>query len=738
MNKQLTPSGRQGPELPIGPYRQLEPDNDFMADPDFESGGFDLKLIWRILWERKLLVIAAMGLGIALSLVLSLLTTPLYRSTASLELDPPTIPILNNDQADLLAPTSDREFLSTQYSLLKSQSLAAHVVEDLNLLGKPGEGAGGGSAADLKERLDQKAASLAQNLDVTPVPQSRVVELTFTSKDPREAARIVNGFAEAFISSALERRYDSAASARNFLQSRIATVRNNLNDSERKLADYARANGIINTGNSGKGESDVDSLQGASLVSLNAALAEAQQRRIAAEQRYRNAGTAADVSDKTASLRAEKAKLEADYRQKSAIFKDDYPDMVELRERIAGISDQIAKEQAYVSGSQESTLRSQYQAALAEERSIQAKVNQLKGSVMDLNQRSIQLGILKRQVDTNRALYDALLSRYDEIGVAGGIDTPQASIVDPGKVPVSPFSPNIPRNLLLGGFFGTVIGIGLAFALFQITDRISSPADVREKLRLPLLGVIPKTKRKEELANVLADQKSAISEAYASLATTLQFTTSAGIPRSLLITSTIAEEGKSTTSFVIASILAHHGKRVLLINADLRKPSFVVEESVDTGFAPMVANGGELERHIVKTGEENFWLMPSGPMPNNPVKILNSDRAARVIARAREMFDIVIVDAPPTYGFADAPLLAALCDGVLVLFESGKTRRRPALDMIERLRTAGANIIGAALTKYRFEVSEYGYRYYDAYGERQAALEESVIARTNAEKPSEA
>ena len=191
----------------------------------------------------------------------------------------------------------------------------------------------------------------------------------------------------------------------------------------------------------------------------------------------------------------------------------------------------------------------------------------------------------------------------------------------------------------------------------------------------------------------------------------------------LLITSTISEEGKSTTSFVIASILAHYGKRVLLIDADLRKPSFAVEESADVGFAPMVIGGGELERHVIKTGEENLWLMPSGPIPSNPVKILSSDRSAMIIARAREMFDVVIVDAPPTYGFADAPLLASMCDGVLVLFESGKTRRRPALDVIDRLKSAGANIIGACLTKYRLEASEYGYRYYDAYGERQAQLE---------------
>jgi capsular exopolysaccharide synthesis family protein len=268
----------------------------------------------------------------------------------------------------------------------------------------------------------------------------------------------------------------------------------------------------------------------------------------------------------------------------------------------------------------------------------------------------------------------------------------------------------------------------IAFVLYFITDRISTPDDVREKLRLPPIGVIPRLKRKEELAEVIADRKSPISEAYASLVTTLQFTTSEGLPRALLVTSTIAEEGKSTSSFVIARMMAQNGLRTLLVDADLRKPSFVVEESVDTGFSQLVIDGSELQRHVIKTSEDNLWLMPSGPMPPNPVQVLNSDRARRVIRQARELFDCVIVDAPPAYGFADAPLLATMCDAVLLVVESGRTRRRPAVEAIERLRSSGALIVGANLTKYKFDTSEYGYRYYEAYDENRVALRPHELA----------
>ena len=282
--------------------------------------------------------------------------------------------------------------------------------------------------------------------------------------------------------------------------------------------------------------------------------------------------------------------------------------------------------------------------------------------------------------------------------------------------------------MILGLLLGLASGTGLAFGLHFITDRIKTPEDVREKLRLPPIGVIPKTKRGDKLSSVLANRSSAISEAYASLVTTLQFTTSEGMPRTLLVTSTIAEEGKSTTSFVIARMLAQNGKHVLLIDGDMRKPSFVIEESSDTGFSQMVVDGSELGRHILKTNEENLWLMPSGPVPPNPIQVLNSKRAARIIEQAREVFDFVIVDSPPAYGFADAPLLAAMCDAVLLVVESGKTRRRPALEAIERLRASGSIIIGVALTKYKFDASEYGYRYYEAYGEDKKALQPHELA----------
>lgn len=733
---QPIPSDGHRGDLPARRIHPLVPADGYLPDYDLQPDGLDLLTIWRVLWEWRLLILAASGVGLALALIYSLLQTPLYRSTATIELNPPTIPILTggggDDAQNMVVPQTDGSFLATQYGLLKSKSLAAKVVQDLGLLSRGGSDDDGAQEKSGQERVDASVRDLARNIQVTPVPSSRLVELTYTSPSPRDAARIANGYARAFIASTLERRYEATASARDFLEERLAATRQDLDESEKKLVDYAQANGIITMGQGvGQGSDTSTSLEGASLEALNAALAAAQQRRIAAEQRYRNManiGTTAEVSERTSALRQERARLETEYQEKSTYLKDDYPDMVRLRSRIDALSQAIAGEAGNVSGSRATSLRSEYLAAMAEESSLQGRVNQLKGSVMDLRERTIQYNILKRELDTNRSLYDALLERYNQVGVAGGIDTPQASLVDAGEVPKAPYSPNVILNVLLGFLLGLFTGCGAAFVLYYITDRISTPEDVREKLRLPPLGVVPRLKRKEELAEVLADRRSPLSEAYASLVTTLQFATSQGLPRALLVTSTLAEEGKSTTSFVLARLLAQHGKRVLLIDADLRKPSFVIEESVDTGFSQMVVDQSELRRHVLKTSEDNLWLMPSGPTPPNPVQVLNSERAAHIIEQARSIFDCVIVDAPPAYGFADAPLLAAMCDAVLMVIESGRTRRRPAIEAIERLRASGALITGAALTKYRLGSTEYGYRYYEAYGESHAALRPHELA----------
>jgi capsular exopolysaccharide synthesis family protein len=678
----------------------------------------NLGTLWRIVHEWRWLILGTVAVGLAGAIIVTLLTTPLYKASATLEINPPVVEILEGSKAQP-AVSNDQDFLATQYGLLQSRSLAERVAQDLNLASNDEFVR---SEADRASRQKIATGILQSNFDVSPVINSRLVNISYSSESPELTARITNSFADNFINSNLERRYEASSYARDFLQRQIAKVRGELEKSERQLVEYAQRQQIINTGEGAPGvSSDAASLPGASLVAVNQALAQAVTKRVAAEQAYRQAravGNTAEVNASTQSLRGQRATLEAEYQEKLASFKPDYPDMVRLRSRIDALGQEIRREAGNVAGGRANTLLAEYQAAAAEERSLQGRLNELKGSVLNLRGRSIQYNILQRDVDTNRSLYEALLQRYKEIGVAGGIGTNQVSVVDRAEVPGGPYKPDLMLNLLIGLGIGLIAGIGAALALEFLNDTIKSPDDVRDKLGLASLGIIPKKLGQDSVADELKDQTSPVSEAYYSLRTSLQFSTDHGAPKTLLITSTRAAEGKSSTTLALAQNFARLGNSVLLIDGDLRKPAFVTGSEANEGLSKLLTNDEPLGAHVLKTSFENLWLIPCGPLPPNPAELLASPRLKALVAQAAEQFDMVIIDGPPVLGLADAPLLGAVCKGTLMIIETGKTRTRAALDAVNRLKASGSHIVGAVLTKYRSRGGGYGYGYgygYDSY-----------------------
>ena len=678
-------------------------------------GELNLATIWRIISEWRWLILGAVAVALAGAVVITFLTTPLYRASAVIEINPPAIQIMEESKAK--TTSNDREYLATQYGLLASKSLAERVAQELNLASNA---AFLDVEADRGTRLKIATGMLMQNFEVDPVQGSRLVRISYTSPSAPLAGQITNSFADNFITSNLERSYEASSYARQFLQRQIANVKGELEKSEKGLIAYAQTQGIINTATGEKGgASDVNSLEGASLVALNEALAEATSKRIATEQAYnqtRAIGTTAEVAESTAPLRAQRATLQAEYQEKLATFRPDYPDMVRLRTRIEALDAAIGREAGTVSGGRTNSALAAYRAAVAEERSLQAKVNQYKGAVLDLRNRGVQYTILQREVDTNRALYDALLQRYKEIGVAGGIGTNTVSVIDRAETPGGPYRPNLMLNLLIGFVLGLLGGVGAALALEFLNDTIKTPDDVRDKLKLASLGVIPKKKGAEAVSEELKDQSSAISEAYFSLRTSIQFTTETGAPRSLLITSTRAAEGKSSTTLALAQNFARLGNKVLLVDADLRKPAFVTGLDPDEGLSKLLTNTDPLDQHVLATQFENLSLLPCGPLPPNPAELLASPRLRAILAEAMNRFDMVIVDGPPVLGLADAPLLAGACRATLLVVESGKTRTKAAIDAINRLRAAGGHLVGAVLTKFRQQAHGYGYGYgYEPY-----------------------
>jgi capsular exopolysaccharide synthesis family protein len=677
-----------------------------LVEDDFEDDGLDLRAIMRVLLARWYWILAAGLLGLLAALAYSLTVTPLYRTSVTLELNPPTVPITAAGESGQTANVmnNDWQFLPTQYGLMKSRDLAKRVVEDLNLASTP---ASGERAGELAKRIEGLAAQLSGGLEVAPVPDSRLVALSYTADNPQEAARIANGFADAYVQSSIDRRYESTAKTRDFLSEQLKTTREKLNQSEQALVGYARANNIIMPGGESEDGTAAGSLTSTSLTTLNTALAEAQQRRIAAEQRYRQAGALTENQSATASLRAEKATLEAEYREKSTYLGDEYPDMVRLREKIRALNDAIGRESRTASGG----LAAEFRAAQAEESALRARVQQLSGSVLAEQDLSSEYRVLQREVDTQQSLYQALLEQYNQIGVGEGVGAPVGVIVDRAQVPGGPYTPNVPRNLILGLLLGLALGVGAAMLYEFLTDLIKTADDVREKLRQPPLGTIPKLKGGESLTDELADPKSPMSEAYGSLLTTLQFSTSQGMPAILTVTSSTAAEGKSTTSLVLAKRLTAIGKRVLLIDADMRRPSFIFDNDSNAGLSQLLTKHGALKDNLIRTNSGELYLLPSGPVPPNPSLLLNSKEMQTLIAKLRNLFDHIIIDSPPTLGFADSIVLGSLSDGVLLVVESGRSRRRVVLEAIAQLRTAGGRIVGVALTKCPKSAVAYGYDY---------------------------
>ncbi|HEX8839153.1 MAG TPA: polysaccharide biosynthesis tyrosine autokinase, partial [Sphingomicrobium sp.] len=382
-------------------------------------------------------------------------------------------------------------------------------------------------------------------------------------------------------------------------------------------------------------------------------------------------------------------------------------------------------------------LLADFRAAVSAEQALQARVGRLKGDVLNLRGRSIQYTILQREVDTNRALYDALLQRYKEIGVAGGVGTAPVSIVDRAQAPTFPFKPNLLLNLLLGLGLGLAAGIAGAIGLEFVNDTIKTRDDVRRKLALACLGTVPKTAAKESFVDDLRNPTSIVSEAYSAIVAALRFSTEEGTPRVVLVTSTRSGEGKSSSALAIAQNFARRGRRVLLIDSDLRKPAF--KAATDrVGLSKLLTTDDQLQGHVLETQHENLWLLPSGPLPPNPADLLSTGRIRKIISDAKEAFDLVIVDGPPSLGLADAPLLAAATGVTLFVVEAGKTRTRAAVEALNRLEATSTRVVGAALTKSEERAGGYGnYGYGYGYGYGKTRLQKTEILMIPHEDDSE-
>lgn len=677
-----------------------------------------LSVVRRRLW----LVIGIIVAAVLAALYVTYSTVPLYRASTTIEVSREATQVL--DQSDT-TPASARigtEFYQTQYGLIASRAVAAGVVRKLRLADNATILAGySGADADTAMRASRQARNrraidiVRANTRVEPVRNSGLVNIRFSSPDPELSALISKSLAETYIETNLQRRFDANNYAREFLESELQRVRAALEQSEQRVVTYANNSDIIEINRRSNEEGTVQgqSIPEMSLQVLNEALAQATANRIAAEARSRARSAEGSLNDPAlAQLRSQRAQLQAEYSRNLATLRPDYPSMVALRGQIDSLDRSIAQQTARIGEG----MSAEYRAALAQEQQLQARVNALSNSVQDLGQRRIQYNIFQRDADTNRALYDSLLERYKEIGVAGGIGSNNVAIVDAAEVPTQPFTPQPLMNILLALLGGTAIGLAAAFLLEQLDGAIKNPIEIEQSLGLPVLGVIPEMQL-DDLVTDLRDRKSVISESYLSVHTSLRFSTAHGVPRTLTVTSANESEGKSTTALSTAAMIARMGKSVLIIDADMRNPSLHKSIGVanEAGTSDLLT-GGDLSRvptHMI--ADLGLVAITAGPIPPNPAELLATDRLTEILAMLQHRFDHIVVDAPPVMGLSDAPLIASAVEATVFVITAGSTGTKAAIGALRRLQDVDANVVGAVLSRYSANEAGYGYNYNYSY-----------------------
>lgn len=712
--------------------------HDFFAD-GAQAGGvhaeeqsmIDLASYWRLAMKHRWLIAGCFFAALVFGAAVTLLMTPVYTAHATLQVDREAARVFSDEEG---TPRENmmqgEEFFQTQYGLLRSRSLAERVIASLGLansneslagMGIEAPPPGGTAASQAEARQTAVLRTIQANLSVSPVRGSRLVAVAYDNPDPVVAARIANGFAENFIQSNLDRKFESSSYAREFLEERIVQTKERLETAERQLVAYASNQQIISVGEPSEngGESGGSrSLTSNNLVALNNALAQARAARVTAEERWRSARmsslmTLPEVLENSSvqRLTEQRAVLDAEYQQKLSVYQPDYPEMVRLRAQIDEADSQIQT----IASNIRASIQSQYEIAANQERSLQTQVSGLTADVLDLRDRSIQYNILQRELDTTRTLYEGLLQRYKEVGVTGSLTANNISIVDMATPPREPSKPNMLLNLALSALLGLGLGVLAALVLEALDETLATPDDVEKKLGVSVLGVTPFLEKGETPLEALADIRSGFSEAYYSLRTALQFSTPDGAPSSLLVTSARPAEGKSTTAYAIALNLARVGKRVLLVDGDLRNPSMhrVVGVENERGMSNLLSGSADLAGVVKPTRQENLFFIPCGPLPPNPAELWGGDRLRQFLAETRNNFDHVVIDGPPVLGFADSPMLAAAVNGVLFALESRGTRRGQARGALKRLQVGRAHLLGAVLTKFSTKSAAYGYGGYD-------------------------
>ncbi|MEZ5536004.1 MAG: polysaccharide biosynthesis tyrosine autokinase [Thiolinea sp.] len=616
--------------------------------PEFAKSqdSLDLRGFWKTLVRQKGTILTILGIILLLTLVFTLLSSPLYRATATLQVERETNKVIDVDFLNPGDIRDTRDFYQTQFELIRSQGLIAKVIDQLNLdtdvirQSLPGKikSALMPTAEDSEKTALIKAIS--DNLYIEPIKNSRLVYVHFEGSSPEKSAEVANAIVKTFVDTNVERRVSATTTAEALLNDRIADARAKLQESEKNLNEYALENEILQLDNK---ESTTSTLK---IAQLSEELVRAEREVIA---------------------------IKTDPKRKN--------ELAAAQESAELIRDQLNREES---------------------------------RFLENQSKTTTYKTLQREVATNQASYQGLLQRLKEINVAGSVASNNLMIVDEAQPPLEKHKPNLLTNLAFASLLGLLLGMTVAFLREFLDDSVKDINDLERQTRLPVLGIIPSVREKDprKMAQLaLTEPRSTLAESFRTLRTTLRFKLrEANQSNTLFVTSSRANEGKTTASVNLASTYAHSGNRVLLIDADLRNPSLhkVMGTSEQNGLTSYLSGETGIGELAQTSNVQNLDIIPAGQTSHDPAELLSNRRMQDLLQAANENYDMVIIDGPPILGLADAMILASLATLTVIAVDSNNTRTTTITNALKRLRQSGLSVTGLLLNKVT-DASDLGY-----------------------------
>ena len=695
----------------------------------------------RVLIKRKWTIGTCIAGIFVIVAIASLRQTPIYEAVGRIAVNKADPNLISFKDSMPVVDYYDPSDLDTEVRILQSDLLALQVIRQLNLDKRADRKQPNLVADPLQADSAHTTALLGGfkgNLRVSLIPNTRIIEIHYRSTDPALAANAVNTLAATYVEQNFKTKFESTMQASDWLSKQLVDLQMKVETSQEKLVRYQKEHEIL-------GIDEKQNIITAKLDELNKEMTSAESDRMQKEAVYRqtqstdsNSVASAIMAESGQSssslldkLHGQQADLKIQIAELSTQLGPSYPKVTQLNNQLKEIDRQIISETQKAVDK----LRGQYMTALQRESMLRDALEKQKQEANKLNESAIEYSLLKRDLETNRTLYEGLLEKLKEAGVTAGLRSNNFRIVDAARTPAAPIEPNIPRNLAFALVLGITTGIGLAFLLENMDNTVRTTEQAQIISALPSLGMIPLGSKSSnngtglkrlalassnEMVELVtqARPQSQMAESYRALRTSLLLSSLGAPPRVIMVTSARPQEGKTTTSINSAIVLAQKGVRVLLVDADLRRPSIhkTLGMGPRSGLSNVLTGSATLEQTITpSTILPNLFVLPAGTPPPNPAELLASSNMKDVLAELRGQYDHIVIDTPPTLSVTDAVVLSQRVDAIILVIRSGHTTKQALRRARDVLMQVNAHVTGVLLNAVDLSSPDY-YYYYEYQG----------------------